>query len=104
VFAVIFAILGEAGLAFLGLGANGAFTLGTILYQANQALALTQGAWWWFIPPGLVIAMFGCALSLINFSIDEIINPRLRNQTRAARKAWGLTPEQIKSLEREDIK
>lgn len=104
VFAVIFAILGEAGLSFLGLGASGAFTLGTILFQANQALALTQGAWWWFVPPGLVIALLGCALSLINFSIDEIINPKLRNQTRASRKAWGLNAAQIKLLEKADIK
>jgi len=104
VFAIIFAILGEAGLSFLGLGANNTFTLGTILYRAYNDLALTQGAWWWFVPPGLVIALFGCALSLINFSIDEIINPKLRNQTRAARKAWGLTAAQIKRLEKEDIK
>lgn len=104
VFAIIFAILGEAGLSFLGLGANNSFTLGTILFQAYNALALTQGAWWWFVPPGLVIALFGAALSLINFSIDEIINPKLRNQTRAARKAWGLTGDQIKILEKEDVR
>jgi len=104
VFAIIFAILGEAGLSFLGLGASGTFTLGTILFQANQALALTQGAWWWFIPPGLVIALFGCALSLINFSIDEIINPKLRNATRSQRKKWGLTNAQIKQLEAENLK
>jgi peptide/nickel transport system permease protein len=104
VFAIIFAILGEAGLSFLGLGANNTFTLGTILYQANQDLALTQGAWWWFIPPGLVIALLGAALSLINFSIDEIINPKLRNSTRAARRKWGLTAAQIKKLEEENIR
>jgi peptide/nickel transport system permease protein len=104
VFSIIFAILGEAGLSFLGLGASNSFTLGTILFQAYNDLALTQGAWWWFIPPGLVIALFGCALSLINFSIDEIINPKLRNSTRAARKKWGLSAAQIKELEEEGIK
>jgi peptide/nickel transport system permease protein len=104
VFSVIFAILGEAGLSFLGLGANGSFTLGTILYFANQSLALTQGAWWWFIPPGLMIAVIGMALSLINFSIDEIINPKLRDSTRAARRRWGLTPAQIKQLEQENLR
>jgi peptide/nickel transport system permease protein len=104
VFAIIFAILGEAGLSFLGLGASGTFTLGSILFEANQALALTQGAWWWFIPPGLVIALFGCALSLINFSIDEIINPKLRSSTRSQRKKWGLTAAQIKQLEQENLK
>jgi peptide/nickel transport system permease protein len=89
-FAVIFAILGEAGLSFLGLGATGSFTWGTMLYYAQNGLALRLGAWWWFVPPGLMIALFGAALALINFSIDEVINPRLRNQTRQARKKWHL--------------
>ena len=44
------------------------------------------------------------ALSLINFSIDEIINPRLRNSTRAARRKWGLTAGQIKQLEEENVR
>lgn len=84
VFAVIFAILAEAGLSFLGLGASGTFTWGTMLYYAQNSLALTLGTWWQFIPPGLMIALFGCSLSLINFAIDEVINPKLRVQTRSA--------------------
>ncbi|NJP99008.1 dipeptide/oligopeptide/nickel ABC transporter permease/ATP-binding protein [Streptomyces zingiberis] len=82
VFAVILAILSEAGLSFLGLGASNSHTLGTMLYYAQNGFALQREAWWWFVPPGLVIAAFGCGLSLINFSIDEIINPRLRNIPR----------------------
>jgi ABC-type dipeptide/oligopeptide/nickel transport system permease subunit len=95
VFAVIFAILGEAGLSFLGLGASGSFTWGTMLYYAQNGLALRLGAWWWFVPPGLMLALFGAALSLINFSIDEIINPKLRNQTRAARRGWRMSRQQF---------
>ncbi|MFD3443251.1 ABC transporter permease [Microbacteriaceae bacterium 4G12] len=93
VFAVIFAILSEAGLAFLGLGASNSSTLGTMLFYAQNGFALQLKAWWWFVPPGLIIALFGCGLSLINFSIDEIINPKLRNvrahakRMRIARKA-----------------
>ena len=79
VFAVLLAILSEAGLAFLGLGASGSSTLGTMLYYAQNGFALRRGAWWWFVPPGVLIALFGCGLSLINFSIDQIINPRLRS-------------------------
>jgi peptide/nickel transport system permease protein len=95
VFAVIFAILGEAGLSFLGLGATGSFSWGTMLYFAQNGLALRLGAWWWFVPPGLLLALFGAALSLINFSIDEIINPKLRNQTRAARRGWRMSRQQL---------
>ncbi len=101
VFAVIFAILGEAGLSFLGLGASGSFTWGTMLFYAQNGLSLRLGAWWWFVPPGLAIALFGAALSLINFSIDEIINPKLRSQTRADRKRWGMTREQLKHARQE---
>ena len=79
VFAVIAAILGEAGLSFLGLGASNSSTLGTMLFYAQNGFALSLGAWWWFGPPGLLIALFGTGLSLINFSIDEIINPKLKN-------------------------
>lgn len=96
VFAVIFAILGEAGLSYLGLGASGSFTWGTMLYYAQNGLALRLGAWWWFVPPGLLLALFGAALSLINFSIDEIINPKLRSQTRAARRGWRMSREQLR--------
>ncbi|WP_323379930.1 dipeptide/oligopeptide/nickel ABC transporter permease/ATP-binding protein, partial [Streptomyces alkaliphilus] len=82
VFAVLAAILAEAGLSFLGLGASNSSTLGTMLFYAQNGFALQWGAWWWFVPPGLVIALFGCGLALINFSIDEIINPRLRTGAR----------------------
>ncbi|GAA2568137.1 hypothetical protein GCM10010435_47440 [Winogradskya consettensis] len=95
VFAVIFAILGEAGLSYLGLGASGSFTWGTMLYYAQNGLALRLGAWWWFIPPGLLLALFGAALSLVNFSIDEVINPKLRDQTRAARRGWRMSRAQL---------
>jgi ABC-type dipeptide/oligopeptide/nickel transport system ATPase component/ABC-type dipeptide/oligopeptide/nickel transport system permease subunit len=86
VFAVILAILSEAGLSFLGLGASNSSTLGTMLFYAQNGFALQREAWWWFGPPGLIIALFGCGLSLINFSIDEIINPKLRTVPAASRR------------------
>jgi peptide/nickel transport system permease protein len=88
VFSVIFAILGEAGLSFIGVGATGSITWGTMLGNAESGQALLLGGWWWFVPPGLLIALLGCGLSLINFSNDEIINPRLRApRSRVTRKA-----------------
>lgn len=88
--AIISAILGEAGLSYLGLGATDSYTWGTMLYYAQNGMALILGAWWWFIPPGLCIALFGAALALINFSIDEIINPKLKTATRSQIKKWKL--------------
>lgn len=83
--AVILAILGEAGLSFIGLGPNGSITWGTMIMDSYGGNALSSGAWWWFVPPGLMIALFGCGLSLLNFAIDEIINPKLRQAPAAVK-------------------
>lgn len=85
-FALIFAILGEAGLSYLGLGPTDSITWGTILNDAQSGQALGRGAWWWFVPPGVMIAVLGAGLALINFAIDEVINPKLRNAPEAARR------------------
>jgi peptide/nickel transport system permease protein len=104
VFAVISAVLGEAGLSFIGLGASNSSTLGTMLFYAQNGFALPLGAWWWFIPPGLLIALYGMGLALINFSIDEIINPKLKNlrlHRKRARRAARLERELARASRRE---
>ncbi|AXI76891.1 ABC transporter permease [Peterkaempfera bronchialis] len=78
IFAVIFAILTQAGLAFLGLQNPSDLTWGNMLYFAQNAEALSSGSWWWFVPPGLCIAVFGAAMSLISFGLDEVLDPKLR--------------------------
>ncbi|MGO8951321.1 MAG: ABC transporter permease [Ktedonobacterales bacterium] len=75
---IIYVILAEAGLEYLGLGDLGSISWGTMLYWAGNNDALTLGYWWWFVPPGLCIAILGAGLAFINFGIDEIANPRLR--------------------------
>lgn len=42
------------------------------------------------MPSGLCIALFGAALALINFSVDEIVNPKLKAATRSQIKKWKL--------------
>lgn len=83
---VIYAILAETSLEFLGLGDSSSVSWGMILYFAGNGDALTLGAWWWFLPPGLCIAILGAGLTLINFGIDEIANPRLRTEPRSLLK------------------
>ncbi|HEY4022197.1 MAG TPA: dipeptide/oligopeptide/nickel ABC transporter permease/ATP-binding protein [Pseudonocardiaceae bacterium] len=75
---VVSAILTEAGLAFLGLTDLTQWSWGGILYWAQNGNVLLSGAWWWFVPAGLCIALLGAGLSLVNFGIDEFVNPRLR--------------------------
>ena len=71
-------LLAVAGLEFLGFGDSSAISWGIMLNGAYNGSALFQGAWWWFAPPGLCIAVLGCGLALLNFGIDEFADPRLR--------------------------
>ncbi|MGB9760788.1 MAG: ABC transporter permease [Thermoproteota archaeon] len=73
------AILAEAGLSFLGLGDPTHKSWGMILYYAQQRNALLLGLWWWFIPPGICIALLGTGFVLIGLSIEEYVNPKLRH-------------------------
>ncbi|GCE26905.1 peptide ABC transporter permease [Dictyobacter alpinus] len=76
----LYVILASASLEFLGLGDANNVSWGSMFYWAQKDNALISGLWWWFIPPGLCIAILGAGLSLINFGIDEIADPRLRRE------------------------
>lgn len=82
---VLYAITASVALAFLGLTNTSAWSLGTILFWAYSQNALPLGAWWWFVPAGLLVAVTGMALVLLNFGIDELGNPRLREATHNLR-------------------
>jgi peptide/nickel transport system permease protein len=83
---VIYVILAAAGLEFLGLGDVTVIDWGTMFYWAQNNDALLLGAWWWYVAPGLCIALLGAGLALINFGIDEVANPRLRSETRLVKR------------------
>jgi len=72
------AILAEAGLEFLGLGDSSVISWGTMIYWAQNSSALLTGQWALLFAPGLCISLFATSLTLINFGIDGISNPRLR--------------------------
>lgn len=82
---VLFAIISQITLAFIGVTDISRWNWGTILFWAQSNQALAQGAWWWFVPAGLCIAAVGTSLTLINFGIDEFVNPRLRTTGRDAK-------------------
>ncbi|WP_067518720.1 ABC transporter permease [Endozoicomonas ascidiicola] len=77
---VIYAIMTEATLEFIGLGDPLSVTWGVMLYNAQQTSAIRIGAWWEIITPSVALASLAIGLALINFSIDEISNPKLRAQ------------------------
>lgn len=77
-FSVVFAILTEASVAFLGLGDPTIPSWGTMLQSARTNNALSQGAWWWFVPPGLCIGLVAVSAFIIGRKYEEVINPELQ--------------------------
>ena len=72
------AIGAEAGLAFLGLGDPDTISWGTTTYWATNSGALLTGQWAWIGAPGLLLALLMTSLTLINFGVDALSNPHLR--------------------------
>ena len=96
---VLYAIGASVALAFVGLADLNTWSLGTMLYWAQSQNALILGAWWWFVPPGLAVALIGTALVLLNTGIDELGNPRLRDARSATkiagRRIWPTEPTPV---------
>ena len=96
---VLYAIGASVALAFAGIANLESFSLGTILYWAQDNNALEGGNWWWWIPPGLAVAFIGTSLVLLNSGIDEIGNPRLRASRGSAkiagRRVWTTDPTPV---------
>jgi peptide/nickel transport system permease protein len=74
------AVLSEAALEFVGLGDPTTVSWGTMLYWAQNNNALLTGDWTLIFAPGLCVALLATALSLINFGVDALSNPRLREK------------------------
>jgi peptide/nickel transport system permease protein len=77
---VAVAILAEAALAFLGLGDPTRISWGTMLQNAFDSGAPSEGAWWYVVPPGLCITLLVLAVSMLGYQFEEYVNPRLREQ------------------------
>ncbi|HXJ24226.1 MAG TPA: ABC transporter permease [Streptosporangiaceae bacterium] len=86
-FTVLYAVGTYTALAFLGLVNPNHWSWGSELFYAQVAGGVSAGYWWLFIPPGLAVALLGTALALVNFGIDEFINPRLRADGVSRRRA-----------------
>jgi oligopeptide/dipeptide ABC transporter ATP-binding protein len=96
VFTTLTAIYFYVAISFLGLAGSptgsppGLWNWGEMLREALSNNAVRGGWWWWWAPPGICVALLGTGLALLNFGIDEFINPRLRTAglgAKAARKA-----------------
>ena len=74
------AILAEAGLEFLGLGDPNTVSWGTMLFWAENSNVLLTGQWVQLFAPGFMIALFAVSMTFINFGVDGLSNPRLRER------------------------
>jgi peptide/nickel transport system permease protein len=107
-FTTLYAIYAYVAIAFLGLAGSptsnppGLWNWGDMLREGFANNAIRGGWWWWWAPPGFCVALLGTGLALLNFGIDEYVNPRLRVSglsKRVAEKAGistrailGMTP------------
>jgi peptide/nickel transport system permease protein len=88
-FTVLYGVGTYTALAFLGLINTEHWSWGAILFWAQSSSAENSGYWWWYIPAGLAVALLGTSLALLNFGIDEFINPRLRAAGLSRRRNKG---------------
>ncbi len=90
-FTILYSIGAYVTLAYVGLTSTAVWNWGTMLYWAQANNAPLAGLWYWFVPPGICIALVGTGLALMNFGIDEFINPRRRaaGPRRKVRRARG---------------
>jgi peptide/nickel transport system permease protein len=77
---VAVAILTESALSFLGLGDPTKASWGQMLNAANDAGAQAQGAWWYYVPPGVCIVLVVMAFTMVGYAIEEIVNPKLKER------------------------
>ncbi|MEV0586383.1 ABC transporter permease [Nonomuraea sp. NPDC050310] len=71
------AILSEATLTFLGLGDPTSVTWGAMLQMAFSGGAVTAGAWWYLLPPGIAILLVVLGFTLTGRAVEHVLNPRM---------------------------
>jgi peptide/nickel transport system permease protein len=78
VLTIAVAIFDETALSFLGLGDPSRVSLGKVIENAFQRAAISAGAWWAIVPPGVLVALLILSCSLIGQALEDALNPRLR--------------------------
>jgi peptide/nickel transport system permease protein len=76
VLVISLAILNESTLAFIGLGDPTALSWGQMLNYAFGRGAMSAGAWWAMLIPGLGIVWVVLACTLFGHGLEQVLNPR----------------------------
>jgi len=93
----IYGIAASTALAFLGLTDMEAVSWGTNLFYAQNGNSLLLGAWWVFVPSGLLVALSALGLAWINYGMDEITNPRLRAERELRNALRGTKLQRVRA-------
>lgn len=75
--AIGWAILTEASISFLGFGDPKSISWGFMLQDAFASQALSKGAYYWFLPPGILIILIVSAGFFITRGYEQILFPKL---------------------------
>jgi oligopeptide/dipeptide ABC transporter ATP-binding protein len=93
VLVISLAILSESTLSFIGLGDPTVISWGQMLNFAFNRGAISAGAWWALIPPGLAIVWVVLGTTLLGTALEDTLNPRLkRHHLERERKGTRLPP------------
>jgi peptide/nickel transport system permease protein len=82
-FRVTSAIIIEAALAFLGFGDPGTVSWGMMLQWVWRTGHMFRAPYW-LLPPGICISLITLSFYLLGRAMDEVLDPRLRREERAA--------------------
>ncbi len=93
VLVISLAILNESALSFLGLSDPTQVSWGQMLNFAFTRGAMSAGAWWALVTPGLGIVWLVLACTLLGQGLEQVLNPRLETHhlTVGARMVARLT-------------
>jgi peptide/nickel transport system ATP-binding protein/peptide/nickel transport system permease protein len=92
VLVISLAILSESTLAFIGLGDPNLISWGQMLNFAFDRGAVSAGAWWALIPPGLAIVWVVLGTTLLGTSLEDVLNPRLKRHHLERERGIALPP------------
>lgn len=75
--AIGWAILTEASISFLGFGDPDSISWGYMLQDAFASQALSKAAYYWFVPPGVLIILIVSAGFFISRGYEKLLFPKL---------------------------
>lgn len=98
VLAFAVAVFDETALSFLGLGDPSQPSLGRMISLASSAGAVSNGAWWAILYPGVIVTVIILSLTMMGTALEDALNPRLR-VSHLSRQHFRVLPSRPKPEE-----